>query len=179
MRRHFPLFLAFAIASSVGLSRAGEPVHAENAPQAQELREMRQALEQQSRQIQLLTEQIGKLTKALEGQKTPESTAAKPAESAAPTTAIEPPKPSGDAAAEGPKVETAPKAEAVVDASGASKHTVAKGETLTSIAKHYNIPIADLKNANKIENERKLQIGQILSVPTPKPTDKSEKKENP
>jgi LysM repeat protein len=182
MRRHFPLFLAFAIASSVGLCRAGEPARAENAAEAQELREMRQAIEQQSKQIQLLTEQIGKLTKALEGQKAPESSAAKPAEAAAaaPTTSIEAPKPAGDAAAEGPKVETtAPKAEAVVDASGASKHTVTKGETLTSIAKHYNIPIADLKNANKIENERKLQIGQILSVPTPKPTDKSDKKENP
>jgi LysM repeat protein len=144
---------------------------------------MRQAIEQQSKQIQLLTEQIGRLAKALEGQKSPEPADAKPAEaaSASATTSIESPKPAGDATAtaETPKVETAPKAEAVVDASGAIKHTVTKGETLTSIAKHYNIAVTDLKNANKIENERKLQIGQILSVPTPKPTDKSDKKENP
>jgi LysM repeat protein len=140
---------------------------------------MRQTIEQQSKQIQLLSEQLGKLTKAFEAQKAPESAAAKSAESAGPTTSIESPKPAAEATAEAPKVETTPKAEAVVDASGAIKHTVAKGETLTSIAKHYNIGIADLKNANKIENERKLQIGQILSVPTPKPTDKSDKKENP
>jgi N-acetylmuramoyl-L-alanine amidase len=93
---------------------------------------------------------------------------------------VEPPK-SGGPAAEAAKAEAAPKADAVpkADAAGGSKHVVAKGETLTSIAKHYNITIADLKNANKIEDERKLQIGQILSVPTPKPADASDKKENP
>ncbi len=60
-----------------------------------------------------------------------------------------------------------------------AKHTVAKGETLTSIAKHYNISINDLKTANKIDNERRLQIGQILSVPTSKTPEPSDKKENP
>ena len=184
MRRYLKLLLALAIASPLASTLGGQEAP---APSGQEIREMRQAIEQQSKQIELLTEQIGKLTKALEGQKAPEPAAAKPADSASagPTTSVEPAKPSepakpaGDAAAEAPKTENAPKAEAVVDASGAIKHTVTKGETLTSIAKHYNIAVTDLKNANKIENERKLQIGQILSVPTPKPTDKSDKKENP
>jgi LysM repeat protein len=177
MRPHLPFFLALATASFVVLpARAGEPARAEDAASAQELREMRQAIEQQSKQIESLAEQIGKLTRALEGQKAPEPAASKPADAPAPTTSVEP---AGEATAEAPKTDAAPKAQAVVDAAGAVKHTVAKGETLTSIAKHYNISIADLKNANKIENERKLQIGQILSVPTPKPTDKSDKKENP
>ena len=178
MRRHLPLLLAFAIASPLASTLGGQEAP---GPGAQELREMRQAIEQQSKQIEALTEQIGKLTKALEGQNGPEPTVAKPTDSASagPTTSVEPAKPAGEATAEAPKSEAAPKAEAVVDASGAIKHTVTKGETLTSIAKHYNIAVADLKNANKIENERKLQIGQILSVPTPKPTDKSDKKENP
>ena len=60
-----------------------------------------------------------------------------------------------------------------------TKHVVAKGETLTSIAKQYNISLNDLKNANRIGDERKLQIGQILSVPAPKAPETSDKKENP
>ena len=59
------------------------------------------------------------------------------------------------------------------------KHAVAKGETLTSIARQYNIPLAELKNANKIDNERKLQIGQILTIPTAITPAPSDKKENP
>ena len=67
----------------------------------------------------------------------------------------------------------------LAEVAGGVKHVVAKGETLTSIAKQYNIPINDLKTANKIENERKLQIGQVLILPTPKTPDTSDKKENP
>jgi N-acetylmuramoyl-L-alanine amidase len=52
------------------------------------------------------------------------------------------------------------------DAGGGTKHVVAKGETLTSIAKHYNIPLAELQKANKNVNDRKLQIGQTLTIPT-------------
>ena len=48
---------------------------------------------------------------------------------------------------------------------GPPRHVVVKGETLTSIAKHYNIPLAELLKANKDVNERKLQIGQTISIP--------------
>ena len=85
--------------------------------------------------------------------------------------------PKGDSA---PKPDMPPKAEAVPKPDPAGKHTVAKGETLTSIAKHYNIPVAELQKFNKIENDRKLQIGQVLSIPTAKtPEPSTEKKENP
>jgi LysM repeat protein len=138
----------------------------ENAAQ-QELRDLRQAVQQQSKQIESLAEQVGRLTRMLEAQK--------PAESAA-ASSVETPKPAADPATEAPKAEAVPKAEPV---SGGGKHVVAKGETLTSIAKQYNISIADLKNTNKIENERKIQIGQILIVPTPKTSETPDKKENP
>jgi LysM repeat protein len=63
------------------------------------------------------------------------------------------------------------------------KHVVAKGETLTSIAKHYNITVADLLKLNKIENDRKLQIGHTVNVPSkadaPQTATPIEKKENP
>jgi len=168
--RRVPLILAFACSSFFAL-----PAPAEDSPGAQELHELRQAVEQQSKQIELLAEQVGRLTRALEGQKAPEPAAA-PAAPTAPTTSVEAPKTASDAAPEAPKAEAVPKAET---AAGGNKHAVAKGETLTSIAKHYNISIADLKNANKIENERKLQIGQILTIPTAKAPETSDKKENP
>ncbi|MEP6671178.1 MAG: LysM peptidoglycan-binding domain-containing protein [Chthoniobacter sp.] len=176
MRRVFPLLLALGVvATGVPRLRAGEPVP------APDLHDLWQAVQQQSKQIELLTEQVGKLTRAVEMQKSGEKSAdsatkpTEPTEPTGPATSIESSKRPTDATAEAAKGEAVPKAEAVPGA----KHTVAKGETLTSIAKHYNISIADLKTANKIDNERRLQIGQILSVPTAKTPEPTDKKENP
>jgi LysM repeat protein len=46
-----------------------------------------------------------------------------------------------------------------------STHIVARGETLTSIAKMHKVGIEDLQKFNHIENDRKLQIGQTLVIP--------------
>lgn len=46
-------------------------------------------------------------------------------------------------------------------------HMVARGETLTSIAKMYNVSVIELQKFNHIENDRKLQIGQTLNIPGP------------
>jgi LysM repeat protein len=48
-----------------------------------------------------------------------------------------------------------------------NSHTVARGETLTSIAKMYNVSVSELQKYNHIENDRKLQIGQTLAIPGP------------
>jgi LysM repeat protein len=48
-----------------------------------------------------------------------------------------------------------------------SSHTIAKGETLTSIAKMHHVTIDELQKANHIENDRKLQVGQTLIIPPP------------
>ena len=48
-------------------------------------------------------------------------------------------------------------------------HTVARGETLTSIAKMYKVTVDDLQKANSIEDGRKLQAGQTISIPTASP----------
>src|SRR6266404_1145569 len=45
-------------------------------------------------------------------------------------------------------------------------HTVARGETLTSIAKMYKVTIDELQKANNIEDGRKLQAGQTIVIPT-------------
>jgi len=45
-------------------------------------------------------------------------------------------------------------------------HVVAKGETLTSIAKMHKVTVDELKKFNRIENERTLQIGQTIQIPS-------------
>ena len=49
--------------------------------------------------------------------------------------------------------------------SGAS-HIVAKGETLTSIAKRYKVSVKALTKANHIAKEATLQVGQKLVIPS-------------
>ena len=48
-------------------------------------------------------------------------------------------------------------------------HTVARGETLTSIAKMYKVTVDELQKANHIEDGRKLQAGQTIIIPTASP----------
>src|SRR5262249_29401746 len=48
-------------------------------------------------------------------------------------------------------------------------HTVARGETLTSIAKMYKVTVDDLQKANHIDAGRKLQAGQPITIPTDSP----------
>ena len=48
-------------------------------------------------------------------------------------------------------------------------HTVARGETLTLIAKMYKVTVDELQKANHIEDGRKLQAGQTITIPTASP----------
>ncbi|MEQ1860141.1 MAG: LysM peptidoglycan-binding domain-containing protein [Chthoniobacteraceae bacterium] len=109
-----------------------------------ELRELRKALEEQSKRIDALTEQVARLAAAIQG---------KPASTAE--------------AAPGKEEFNAPAAAKAEP--GQPHHIVVKGETLTSIAKHYSLPLAELMRANKGLDERKLQIGQTVLLPTPQP----------
>ncbi|MDB6148995.1 MAG: Peptidoglycan-binding LysM [Chthoniobacter sp.] len=135
---------------------------AEEAKTAQELRDLRALVEKQSKQLDTLTEQVSKLGQLLENRPDPalRSTTAP----TAPTAAAP-----AEFSTEIPKAEPA----------DGKRHVVVKGETLTSIAKHYSITISELQKANKGVDERKLQIGQTLTIPTKAPEPSTEKKENP
>jgi LysM repeat protein len=74
--------------------------------------------------------------------------------------------------------EAAPLAPATAAAAGVSAshspvegntHTVARGETLTLIAKMYKVTVDELQKANHIEDGRKLQAGQTITIPTASP----------
>jgi LysM repeat protein len=51
-----------------------------------------------------------------------------------------------------------------------NSHLVAKGETLTSIAKMHHVTVEELQKFNHIENDRKLQIGQTIMIPPSSPS---------
>jgi LysM repeat protein len=85
----------------------------------------------------------------------------------------------GAVKAETPKPEV-PKAEPVVspvpnpaDTAGVDNptptdtktHVVAKGETLSAIAKVYGVSVQDIEQLNKIEDAKKLQAGQTIKIP--------------
>lgn len=159
------------------------------APQAaapDEFGALRQAVEQQTKQMEALTQQIAELNRRMAAQQpqpsapAPAAPAAEAPPSGATPAPAEPAAPAASAPAPSPGPETKPAPAAAPP--GGLKHTVAKGETLTSIAKRYNIPLAELEKANKITDERKLQIGHVLNIPSPTnktPEPPTEKKENP
>ena len=158
---------------------------AADTPLAQEVHELRRDVQMQAKKIEALSEQILRLTQLAEAAKAAPAPVPMPPPTATTEIAKRPPAPAAFAAvAPAPEPEI-PKAEPVPPP---IKHMVEKGETLTSIAKHYNIPLTDLQKLNKITNDRKLQIGQTLSVPASKapeaktpdaPEAAAEKKENP
>src|SRR3954463_6069888 len=70
-----------------------------------------------------------------------------------------------------PATAAAPAASASHSVVAGNTHTVARGETLTSIAKMYKVTVDDLQKANHIEDGRKLQAGQTITIPTAPPAD--------
>jgi len=166
-------------------AKAQEPTAPATTPN--EFGALKQAVEQQTKQMEVLTQQITELNRRMAAQQqssapappTPPATAAPPSGAAPAHTQSPPPAASTSAAAPpGPEAKPQP---AAAPTEGV-KHTVAKGETLISIAKRYNIPLSELEKANKITDERKLQIGHVLNIPSPAnktPEPPTEKKENP
>ena len=63
-----------------------------------------------------------------------------------------------------PGTSAAPAASALHPAGG-NTHIVARGETLTAIAKMYKVTVDELQQANHIEDGRKLQAGQTIVIP--------------
>lgn len=143
---------------------------AEDSQAVEEMRLLRAAVEKQAKQIETLTEQIAKLRIALEKSGDVPLAASAPPPAGAPAGVAAPAPAPAEFSTDAPKAEPPE----------GKRHVVIKGETLTSIAKHYSITITDLKKANKDVDERKLQIGQTLTIPSPKNAEApAEKKENP
>src|SRR5438874_3273653 len=71
----------------------------------------------------------------------------------------------GEATPSGPPAASG--AGAAAGPSNNNTHVVAKGETLTAIAKQHKVSVEDLQKFNHIEDGRKLQAGQTILIPAP------------
>ena len=72
---------------------------------------------------------------------------------------------------------------AVTPIPGATEHTVAKGQTLTQIAKAYKLPVASLISINQLSDPNKVEVGTRLyltdpSFQTPSPPKRSPPQRN-
>jgi len=45
------------------------------------------------------------------------------------------------------------------------QHVIAKGDTLSHIAERYSVSLATLRNENRITNDRRIRVGQVLRIP--------------
>ena len=63
------------------------------------------------------------------------------------------------------KTESHPKALAAPEAGTGVTYLIKKGDTLGAIATHYGVTVAALKAANHIVDEKKLAVGQQLTIP--------------
>ena len=138
------------IVAACALSLAGvftPSVRAQDAVQ-NELKALRQRIEQQGQKIEMLSAQVARLSAQLDGRT---ANAPAPAPAAAPAVTPAP------AVADFTPPATPPKP--------ANVHIVVKGDSLDKIAKQHNTTAVDLQKINKITDPKKLQIGQQLLLP--------------
>lgn len=134
--------ILFFGASLVGGAGAQTPTPAAPGSETSELLSLTRKIDEQNTKIDLLSQQILRLQQEIEHPRAPG------ADHAAPTaSAVSPPIPTD-----------------------ANTHVVARGETLTSIAKMHKVTIDELQKINHIEDARKLQPGQTLILPGPSGT---------
>jgi len=122
-----------------------------------ELKALRQLVELQSKQIEVLSAQVARLNAQLD-QRADSTT------SSAGTAAASHAQP-------GETTEFAiPAARPVTPAPAGNVHVVVKGDSLDKIAKTHGTTVQDLQRLNHISDPKKLQIGQQLLLPptTPK-----------
>src|SRR5213080_441186 len=147
-----------ALASSNGFAQTIAPTpHASAtqaaAGQAAQLQELTKKIEEQNAKIDMLSQQILKLQTQLSNQRPGVMIG-----EGAPSTAT-----STTASATSTSTSVSPEASPKAD--NGNSHIVARGETLTSIAKQHNVSVSELQKYNHIDNPLKLQAGQTLLIP--------------
>ena len=136
------LFVVWSCSSAFGQAFARSPAASAEATQLQALSKK---IDEQNAKIDTLSQQILKLEQQISSLR-PGVMVGEATPAAAPSAA------STEASSRPPNGNT---------------HVVARGETLTSIAKMHGATVSELQKLNHIENDRKLQIGQTIMIPAP------------
>jgi len=141
------IFVVLASSNSFGQTFAPTPHSAATqaaATQTAQLQELTKKIDEQNAKIDMLSQQILKLQLQLSNQR--------------PGVMI------GEGSAS-TSTSTPAAAESATKTGDGNSHIVARGETLTSIAKMHNISVSELQKFNHIDNPLKLQAGQTLLIP--------------
>ncbi len=147
-------FVFVTLASSNSFAQTFAPTPKTSATQAAanqtaQLQELTKKIDEQNAKIDMLSQQILKLQSQLSSQR--------------PGVIIGEGAPSTSTSAT--STSSAAPAESSAKAGNGNSHIVARGETLTSIAKMHNISVSELQKFNHIDNPLKLQAGQTLLIP--------------
>ena len=136
-------------ASSGAFGQTMAPSPNQSASQATQLQELTKKIDEQNAKIDMLSQEILKLQLEVTNRR--------------PGVMI------GEGAPTGTTSTTTSTSSATAEASAKTgndnSHIVARGETLTSIAKMYGVSVVDLQKYNHIDNPLKLQAGQTLLIP--------------
>src|SRR2546423_996689 len=146
------VFVTFANSNSFAKTLAPTPHAAATqsaAGQASQLQELTRKIDEQNAKIDMLSQQILKLQSQLSDQR--------------PGVMIGEGAPSASTSATSTSTSASP--EPSPKAGDGNSHIVARGETLTSIARMHNISVSELQKFNHIDNPLKLQAGQTLLIP--------------
>lgn len=147
------VFVVLANSNSIAQTFAPTPKRAPTqTPSAQtaEIQELTKKIDEQNAKIDMLSQQILKLQMQLSNQR--------------PGVMIGEGAPAASTSATS-TTSTAPSPETSAKAGDGNSHIVARGETLTSIAKAHNVSVSELQKYNHIDNPLKLQAGQTLLIP--------------
>src|SRR5213080_4620367 len=150
------VFVALASSNSFAQTLGATPKAAATqtaATQTAQLQELTKKIDEQNAKIDMLSQQILKLQSQLSNQR-PGVMIGEGAPSTSTSTSTSTASTSTPAAAE-------PSAKA----GDGNSHIVARGETLTSIARMHNVSVGELQKFNHIDNPLKLQAGQTLLIP--------------
>jgi|SRR5438876_11361478 len=148
------VFVALASSNSFAQTLGATPKTAATqtaANQTAQLQELTKKIDEQNAKIDMLSQQILKLQLQLSNQR-PGVMIGEGAPSTSTSTSTTP-------------TSTPAPAESSAKAGDGNNHVVARGETLTSIAKMHNVSVSDLQKFNHIDNPLKLQAGQTLLIP--------------
>jgi LysM repeat protein len=145
------VLIVFANFNAVGQTMA--PTPNQSISQAAQLQELTKKIDEQNAKIDMLSQQILKLQLEITnhrpgvmiGEGAPSTSTSTSTTTSTPTTAAA--------------------AESTAKVGNGNSHIVARGETLTSIAKMYSVSVGELQKYNHIDNPLKLQAGQTLLIP--------------
>ena len=147
----FAALVFVALANSNGFGQTFAPTPNLAANQTAQLQELTKKIEEQNAKIDMLSQQILKLQQQIGTQR--------------PGVMIGEGAPSTSSSTSATSTSTPSSAESSAKAGNGNSHIVARGETLTSIAKMHNVNVSELQKFNHIDNPLKLQAGQTLVIP--------------